>query len=255
MRTLCIMRYPHYAYGRGGEMKHSKRYLALKERVNPNQVYSLAEAVKVVKENANAKFDESVEVAVRLGIDPKKTDQLVSGTVVLPHGIGRKVRVLAFAKGDKVDEALAAGADYVGFEDLLEKISAGWTDFDVAVATPDTMAGVGRLGKILGPKGLMPSPKTNTVTFEIGEVIKALKAGRVTYRTDKTGNVHLIVGKASFAEKQLVENVRAFISELMRNKPATAKGQFIRKVVISSTMGVGVRIDIKEFSESRKREG
>lgn len=235
-------------------MIHSKRFRALREKVDRTRSYSLAEAVQMVKENATAKFDETVEVAVKLGIDPKKQDQLVSGTVTLPHGTGKKVRVLAFAKGDKADEAQAAGADYVGFEDLIEKISAGWTDFDVAVATPDTMPMVGRLGKILGPKGLMPSPKTQTVTFEIGAAIKALKGGRISYRTDKTGNVHAAVGKVSFATDKLLENVRTFIMELSRNKPATAKGQFIRKVVLSSTMGVGVRIDPKEFTETAKRE-
>ncbi|NPV14756.1 50S ribosomal protein L1 [candidate division WOR-3 bacterium] len=235
-------------------MRHSKRYEQLRQKVDRNRLYSLNEAVRLVKENANAKFDESVEVAVKLGIDPKKQDQMVSGTVSLPHGTGKKVRVLAFVKGDKVDEAQAAGADYVGFEDLIEKISSGWTDFDVAVATPDTMAGVGRLGKILGPKGLMPSPKTQTVTFDIGLAIKALKAGRISYRTDKTGNVHAAVGKVSFDEKQLIENIRSFMAELIRSKPASAKGQFIRKVVLSSTMGVGVRVDPKEFTDSVRRE-
>ncbi len=235
-------------------MRHSKRYEQLRQKVDRNRLYSLDEAVRLVKENANAKFDESVEVAVKLGIDPKKQDQMVSGTVSLPHGSGKRVRVLAFVKGDKVDEAQAAGADYVGFEDLIEKISSGWTDFDVAVATPDTMAGVGRLGKILGPKGLMPSPKTQTVTFDIGAAVKALKAGRISYRTDKTGNVHAAVGKVSFDEKQLVENIRSFMAELIRSKPASAKGQFIRKVVLSSTMGIGVRVDPKEFTDSVRRE-
>jgi large subunit ribosomal protein L1 len=235
-------------------MRHSKRYEQLRQKVDRNRLYSLDEAVRLVKENANAKFDESVEVSVKLGIDPKKQDQMVSGTVSLPHGTGKKVRVLAFVKGDKVDEAQAAGADYVGFEDLVEKISSGWTDFDVAVATPDTMAGVGRLGKILGPKGLMPSPKSQTVTFDIGAAIKALKAGRISYRTDKTGNVHAAVGKVSFDEKKLVENIRSFMAELIRSKPASAKGQFIRKVVLSSTMGVGVRVDPKEFTDSVRRE-
>lgn len=232
-------------------MRRSKRYKQLKEKVDTNRVWSLPEAVRLVKETATAKFPESVEIAVRLGIDPKKQDQLVSGTVALPHGSGKSVRVLAFARGDKVNEAQAAGADYVGLEDLIEKISAGWTDFDVAVATPDTMSLVGRLGKILGPRGLMPSPKTQTVTFEIGATIKALKAGRINYRSDKTGNVHAIVGKVTFGEKELIENIRTFIGELARNKPATAKGQFIRKVVISSTMGVGVRVDPKEFISDR----
>lgn len=235
-------------------MRHSKRYRQLREKVDRLKSYSLAEAVRLIKENANAKFDESVEVAVRLGIDPKKQEQAVAGTVTLPHGTGKKVRVLAFVKGDKVDEARAAGADYVGFEDLVEKISSGWTDFDIAVATPDTMPAVGKLGKILGPKGLMPSPKTQTVTFDIGNAIRALKAGRINYRNDKTGNVHAVVGKVSFAPEQLIDNIQTFVRELMKNKPSTAKGQFIRKVVVSSTMGVGIRVDTKEFSEAVKRE-
>lgn len=235
-------------------MKHSKRYQILRSKVDRLKNYPLTEAIKLVKENANAKFDESVEVAVKLGIDPKKQEQTVAGTVGLPHGTGKKVKVLAFVKGDKVDEAQAAGADYVGFEDLVEKISAGWTDFDIAVATPDTMPAVGKLGKILGPKGLMPSPKTQTVTFDIGAAIRALKAGRINYRNDKTGNVHAVVGKVSFTPEQLEENIQVFIRELIKNKPSTAKGQFIRKVVISSTMGVGVRVDPKEFTESLKRE-
>ncbi|MGQ9708547.1 MAG: 50S ribosomal protein L1 [bacterium] len=233
--------------------KHSKRYRTLRERFDRLKIYPLAEAVRLVKECANAKFDESVEVAVRLGIDPKKQEQAVAGTVSLPHGTGKKVRVLAFVKGDKVDEAQAAGADYVGFEDLVERINSGWTDFDVAVATPDTMAAVGRLGKILGPKGLMPSPKTQTVTFDVAAAIRSLKAGRINYRNDKTGNVHAVVGKVSFEPNQLLENIQTFIRELIRNRPATAKGQFIRKVVLSSTMGVGVRVDPKEFSEAARR--
>lgn len=235
-------------------MKRSKRYTLLREKVDTTRLWTLEEAVRLVKGIATAKFSESVEIAVRLGIDPKKQDQLVSGTVALPYGTGKKVRVLAFVKGDKITEAQAAGADYVGFEDLIEKISAGWTDFDIAVATPDTMAMVGRLGKILGPRGVMPSPKTQTVTFDIGAAIKALKAGRISYRTDKTGNVHAVVGKVSFGERELIENIRTFIAELARNKPATAKGQFIRKVVLSSTMGIGVRVDPKEFAEIRKQE-
>jgi len=236
------------------DRRRSKRYRNLRQRIDRLKSYPLAEAVRLVKENASAKFDESVEVAVRLGIDPKKQEQAVAGTVSLPYGTGKKIRVLAFVKGDKVDEARAAGADYVGLEELVERISSGWTEFDVAVATPDTMAAVGRLGKILGPKGLMPSPKTQTVTFDVGQAIKALKAGRINYRNDKTGNVHAVVGKVSFEPQQLIDNIKTFIRELMRNKPATAKGQFIRKVVLSSTMGVGVRIDPKEFLDTSLRE-
>jgi large subunit ribosomal protein L1 len=215
-------------------------------------MYVLADAVKVVKENATAKFDESVDIAVKLGVDPKKQDQMISGTVALPHGTGKAVRVLVFAKGEKQDEARTAGADVVGFEDLVEKINGGWLDFDVVVATPDTMSAVGRLGKVLGPKGLMPSPKTQTVTFDVAATVKGLKAGRIKYRTDKTGNVHALVGKASFGAEQLADNIRSFMTEVVRAKPSTAKGQFVRNVVVSSTMGPGVRIDPREFTETRK---
>lgn len=235
-------------------MRRSRRYAKVAQKVERQRHYSLAQAVALVKENATAKFDESVEVAVRLGIDPKKSDQAVSGTVELPHGTGKTVRVLVFCKGDKQDEARAAGADYVGFEELVEKVSSGWTDFDVVVATPDTMAQVGRLGKILGPKGLMPSPKTQTVTFDVGAAVKALKAGRIKFRADKTGNVHALVGKASFPASHLEENIRTFITELGHFRPATAKGQFIRGVVLASTMGPGVRVDLKEFAQGQRRE-
>jgi large subunit ribosomal protein L1 len=230
-------------------MRHSRRYRTLVEGAEHQRQYPLDEAVEVVKQKANAKFDESVDAAVKLGIDPKKQDQMVRGTVSLPHGTGKKVRVLVFCKGEKEDEAKEAGADYVGFEELVEKIQAGWFDFDVAVATPDTMSAVGRLGKLLAPKGLMPSPKTKTVTFEIGPAVKALKAGRINYRTDKTGNVHALVGKASFEGHSLAENVRAFVAELVRTKPSTAKGHYIRNLVLSSTMGPGVRVDTRELTE------
>ncbi|MFO7650926.1 MAG: 50S ribosomal protein L1 [bacterium] len=235
-------------------MIHSKRFRALAQNFEPLALHQLDKALVLVKANATAKFDESVDISIKLGIDAKKTDQLVSGTVSLPNGTGKKVRVLVFAKGDKQEEARAAGADEVGFEDLVEKITGGWAEFDVAVATPDTMSAVGRLGKVLGPKGLMPSPKTQTVTFDVGATVKSLKAGRIKYRTDKTGNVHALVGKASFDPAQLAENVRAFMHELIRSKPSTAKGQFIRNVVVSSTMGPGVRVDLKEFLETTKKE-
>ncbi len=232
--------------------RHSKRFRAAAARTDRLKLHPLADAVRVVKENANARFDESVDIAIKLGVDPKKQDQLVSGTVSLPHGTGKTVRVLVFAKGDKQDEARGAGADFVGFEDLVEKITGGWLDFDVVVATPDTMSAVGRLGKVLGPKGLMPSPKTQTVTFDVAATVKSLKAGRIKYRTDKTGNVHALVGKASFGPEHLTENIRTFVTEVLRAKPATAKGQFVRSVVVSSTMGPGVRIDPREFTEARK---
>ncbi len=235
-------------------MKHSKRFRALTQGFEPLTLHPLDKALALVKSSATAKFDESVDISIKLGIDAKKTDQLVSGTVSLPNGTGKKVRVLVFAKGEKQDEARAAGADHVGFEDLVEKITGGWADFDVAVATPDTMAAVGRLGKVLGPKGLMPSPKTQTVTFDVGATVKSLKAGRIKFRTDKTGNVHALVGKVSFEPAQLAENIRTFMRELIRTKPSTAKGQFIRGVVVSSTMGPGVRVDPREFLETAKKE-
>jgi len=234
-------------------MNRSKRYRGLRENLDGEKTYTLDEAVGLVKVRATAKFDESVDIAVRLGIDPKKQDQMIRGTVSLPHGTGKQVRVLVFCKGDKEAEARAAGADHVGFEDLAEKIKEGWFDFDVAVATPDTMSVVGRLGKLLAPKGKMPSPKTKTVTFELEPTIKALKAGRINYRTDKTGNVHALVGKASFAPDQLADNVRAFVAELVRAKPAAAKGQYIKKVGLSSTMGPGVKVDVRDLVETGRK--
>jgi large subunit ribosomal protein L1 len=234
--------------------RHSKRFRSLTEKFEHQQLHPLSEAVGLVKQNATAKFDESVDIAIKLGIDPKKTDQLVSGTVSLPNGTGKQVRVLVFAKGEKVDEAKAAGADFAGFEDLVEKVQGGWFDFDVAVATPDTMSAVGRLGKVLGPRGLMPSPKTQTVTFDVTPTVKSLKAGRIKYRTDKTGNIHALVGKASFEPDKLTENVRSFVAEVVRAKPATAKGQFVHNIVLSSTMGPGVRVDVREFLETARKE-
>ncbi len=235
--------------------RHSKRFRSLAEKLEHQKLHPLDEAVNLVKASATAKFDESVDIAIKLGIDPKKTDQLVSGTVSLPAGTGKHVRVLVFAKGEKQDEAKTAGADFVGFEDLVERVQGGWADFDVAVATPDTMAAVGRLGKVLGPKGLMPSPKTQTVTFDVAPTVKGLKAGRIKFRTDKTGNIHALVGKASFEPVKLAENIRTFVAEIVRAKPATAKGQFVRNIVISSTMGPGVRVDAREFLETAKKEG
>jgi len=234
--------------------RHSKRFRSLTEKLEHQQLHPLTEAVGLVKQNATAKFDESVDIAIKLGIDPKKTDQLVSGTVSLPNGTGKQVKVLVFAKGEKQDEAKAAGADYAGFEDLVEKVQGGWFDFDVAVATPDTMSAVGRLGKVLGPRGLMPSPKTQTVTFDVTPTVKSLKAGRIKYRTDKTGNIHALVGKASFEPDKLTENVRSFVAEVVRAKPATAKGQFVHNIVLSSTMGPGVRVDVREFLETARKE-
>jgi large subunit ribosomal protein L1 len=234
-------------------VKRSNRYRALQGQYDSHKEYSLTEAVDLVKGSANAKFDESVDIAVKLGVDPKKQDQVVRGTVGLPHGTGRKVRVLVFCKGEKEEEAKAAGADHVGFEDLVEKIKGGWLDFDMSVATPDTMSVVGRLGKILAPKGKMPSPKTKTVTFDVGEAVQALKAGRINYRTDKTGNVHALMGKVSFDPVQLVDNIKAFIAELVRVKPAAAKGHYIRTVGLSSTMGPGVQLDVRDLTDAVRK--
>lgn len=223
--------------------KRGKRYQELVKDFNRETFYEPAEALAIVKEKANAKFDETVEVAVRLGVDPRHADQQVRGTVVLPHGTGRQVRVLVFAKGEKAKEAEAAGADFVGAEDLADKIQGGWTDFDVAVATPDMMGVVGRLGRILGPRGLMPNPKTGTVTMEIEKAVREIKAGKVEYRVDKAAIVHVGIGKASFSLEQLQDNFRTLMDAIVKAKPPAAKGTYLRKIVLSSTMGPGVRVN------------
>jgi len=223
--------------------KRGKRYQELVKDFNRETFYEPAEALAIVKEKANAKFDETVEVAVRLGVDPRHADQQIRGTVVLPHGTGRQVRVLVFAKGEKAKEAEAAGADFVGAEDLAEKIQGGWTDFDVAVATPDMMGVVGRLGRILGPRGLMPNPKTGTVTMEIEKAVREIKAGKVEYRVDKAAIVHVGIGKASFSLEQLQDNFRTLMDAIVKAKPPAAKGTYLRKIVLSSTMGPGVRVN------------
>lgn len=227
--------------------KKSKRYRQGLEKVGGGKLYPLADAVKLLKELPPAKFDETVELALFMGIDPKQTDQLVRGTVALPHGTGKKVRIAVFAKGSQADEARAAGADIVGHEDLIKKVSEGWAEFDMAVTTPDLMKEVGRLGKILGPRGLMPSPKTGTVTREVGKTIKELKAGRIEFRTDKGANIQVPIGKRSFAASALEENARTVIEGLLKVKPASVKGIYMRKCVVSSTMGAGVPVDMKEF--------
>lgn len=224
-------------------MKRSKRYNEAQAKVEALNLYAPLQAVRLVKENAKAKFDETVEVHIKLGVDPRKADQQIRGTVVLPHGTGRSVRIAVFAQAEKAQEAQAAGADFVGAADLVEKVSAGWTDFDVAVATPDMMGAVGKLGKMLGAKGLMPNPKSGTVTFDVGKAVKDIKAGKVEYRLDKSANVHLILGKASFDEVKLVENYSTLIDEIIRVKPSAAKGKYIRGIAITSTMGVGVKVD------------
>lgn len=220
-----------------------KRYVDAAKLVDPGKVYEPAEALQLVKETARAKFDETVEVAVRLGVDPRHADQVVRGAVVLPHGTGKKVRVLVFAKGEKAKEAEAAGADYVGAEDLVSRIQDGWLEFDAAVATPDMMGLVGRLGKILGPRGLMPNPKTGTVTFDVANAVKEIKAGKIEYRTDKAGVVHAPIGKASFPTESLQENFQALMEAIVRSKPEGAKGQYIKSVTVSATMGPGIRVN------------
>lgn len=235
-------------------VKRSKRYRSLLAKADNKLTYNLKEAIQKVKENATAKFDETIDLAINLGIDPKKQDQMVRGSVSLPFGSGKKVRVLVITRGEKEKEAKEAGADYVGFEEYINKIKDGWLDFDVVVATPDVMSEVGKLGKILGTKGLMPSPKTGTVTFDVGPIVKSLKAGRIQFKTDKTGNVHTIVGKASFSSDMLEKNILAVISELLKLKPATAKGQFLRSVTLSSTMGIGYKLDVKELTELARKE-
>lgn len=221
---------------------HGKRFKKLIEGADPKAMYEPAEAIALVKKNANAKFNETVEVHVRLGVDPKKSDQNVRGTVLLPNGTGRTVRVIAFAKGDNAKAAQAAGADFVGEADLIEKVKGGFTEFDVAVATPDMMAAVGKeLGRVLAQK--MPNPKAGTVSANIGQAIKDIKAGKVEYRLDKTGIVHTIVGKASFDEKQLSENVNVLLDAIMRAKPSASKGTYLKSITLTSTMGPGIKVD------------
>lgn len=224
--------------------ERSKRYLALKGRVEPGKLYEPEAAVRLLKEMASTRFDETVEVAFNLSIDPKQADQQVRGTVVLPHGTGKKVRVLVFAQGEKAKEAQEAGADYVGGEELVEKIQKGWFDFDAAVATPDMMRIVGRLGKILGPRGLMPNAKTGTVTFDIAQAVWEIKSGRIEIRNDKLGNVHLPVGKVSFTEEQILDNFYAVLDAVLRLKPSAARGRYIKKIVLSLTMSPGVPVDV-----------
>lgn len=222
--------------------KKGKKYQEQAKAVDRSKAYDIDEAVSLVKKIASAGFDESVDVAVRLGVDTRKNDQQVRGAVVLPNGTGKTQRVLVFAKGEKAKEAEAAGADYVGEAEYVEKISGGWFDFDVVVATPDMMAQVGRLGRVLGPKGLMPNPKTGTVTFDVDKAVKEIKAGKVEYRAQKDGNVHVPIGKVSFEDEKLVENFKVLIDTLVKVKPAAAKGTYLKNIAISSTMGPGVKI-------------
>jgi large subunit ribosomal protein L1 len=220
-----------------------KRYRETVSKVDREHVYTPVEAVKLLKELPGAKFDETVEVSFRMGVDPRKADQMIRGTVSLPHGTGRSVRVAAFAQGDKAREARDAGADVVGGEDLVSEIMKGNIDFDAAVATPDVMSIVGKAGRVLGPRGLMPNPKAGTVTNDIGKAVRDIKAGRLEYRVDRQGNLHLVIGKRSFDEKRLLENYLAVVDEVIRAKPSTAKGKYIKTVTVSSTMGPGIKID------------
>jgi large subunit ribosomal protein L1 len=223
-----------------------KSFRAAFAKVDRNQRYPLEDSLRLVKETARAKFDETVELAIRLGVDPRQADQNIRGTVSLPHGMGKAVRVLAFAKGEKEKEAQEAGADFVGSDELIKKISEGWLDFDKAVATPDMMAAVGRIGKVLGPRGLMPNPKTGTVSIDIGKAVKEIKAGKLEFRVDKAGIVHVPVGKASFGAEQLRDNVNAVLTSILRAKPASAKGNYVKGVTVTTTMGPGIKIDLAQ---------
>ena len=224
-------------------MAVAKRYAQAVAVLDRSRSYSLEEAVELVKKTATAKFDETVEIAIRLGVNPKHADQMVRGAVVLPHGIGKSVRVLVFAKGEKEKEAREAGADFVGAEDMIERIQGGWLDFDSAIATPDMMGQVGKLGKILGPRGLMPNPKVGTVTFDLARAVREVKAGKIEFKVDKAGIIHILIGKASFTLGQLHENALALLETVMKAKPASAKGQYLRGITLSATMGPGIRAD------------
>ena len=226
----------------------SKKHTTAMEKINRSKVYPLSTAVEVVKDSSYAKFDETVDIAVKLGVDPRHADQMVRGAVVLPNGLGKSVRVLVFAKGEKEKEALEAGADYVGGDDLVAKIQDGWFDFDTAIATPDMMGVVGKIGKLLGPRGLMPNPKVGTVTFEVGRAVKESKAGKVEFRVEKAGIVHVPIGKVSFEADMLKGNLVAIVEALLKAKPSAAKGTYIKKISMSSTMGPGINLDISDVT-------
>src|SRR6266542_300615 len=231
----------------------TRRFKAAEALVDRTKSYSIEEAVDIVAQSPGAKFDESVDVSLRLGVDPKHADQMVRGAIVLPHGIGKAVRVAVFAKGEKEREAREAGADVVGAEDLVERIQGGWLEFDSTVATPDLMGQVGRLGKVLGPRGLMPNPKLGTVTFDVGRAVREVKAGKVEFRVDKAGNVHVPVGKKSFPLEQLVQNAMTLLEAIVRAKPSASKGQYLRSITLSSTMGPGVHVDVQRVANLFKK--
>ncbi|WBB66354.1 50S ribosomal protein L1 [Micromonospora sp. WMMD812] len=234
-------------------MQRSKSYRKAADVIDRSKLYTPAEAVKLAKETTNVKFDATVEVAMRLGVDPRKADQMVRGTVNLPHGTGKTARVIVFAAGAKAEEAAAAGADEVGTDELVARIQGGWLDFDAAIATPDQMAKIGRIARILGPRGLMPNPKTGTVTMDVTKAVQDIKGGKITFRVDKHSNLHLIIGKASFSETQLVDNYAAVLDEVLRAKPSAAKGKYLKKVTLTTTMGPGVPVDpnlVKNLTEA-----
>jgi len=228
-------------------MKESKRVKSLKEKLDLKKEYSIEEAVKLLQDSSTVKFVESLDCAIRLGVDPRHADQMIRGTVSLPHGTGKEVKVLVIAKGAKADEALAAGADYAGFEEYISKIKEGWADIDVIIAAPDTMGELGKLGRMLGPKGLMPNPKSGTVTMDVANAVKEVKTGKIEFRVEKTGIVHTTLGKLNFETEQLVENTRAFVDKIIRMKPASAKGTYVKSLYVTSTMGPGINISKDEL--------
>jgi large subunit ribosomal protein L1 len=228
-------------------MKNSKRVKEIQKNIDAAKEYSLQDAVTLLKENSKLKFSESLDCAIRLGVDPRQADQMLRGTVSLPNGTGKTVKVLVIAKGNKTQEALDAGADHAGFEEYLEKIKEGWTDIDVIIASPDTMSELGKLGKILGPKGLMPNPKSGTITTDVAQAVKEVKAGKIDFRVDKTGIVHTSLGKLNFETDKLVENIQTFINTIVKMKPASAKGQYVKSLYLSSTMGPGIKISKDEI--------
>lgn len=231
---------------------HGKKYEEATKLIDSKKLYETEEAFELLKKTASAKFDETIEVAIKLGVDPRHADQQVRGAVVLPHGTGKTKTVLVFAKGEKAKEAEAAGADFVGAEELVAKIQGGWTGFDVAVATPDMMGTVGRLGKVLGPKGLMPNPKVGTVTLDVTRAINEIKAGKIEYRTDKAGNIHAPIGKASFDNEKIIANFHTLVDTLLKVKPAAAKGQYMRSITVSTTMGPGVKVNPLKAASNKK---
>jgi len=231
---------------------HGKRYKAVAEKVEHLKRYPVAQAMELVKQTSKAKFDESIDLSICLGVDAKQSDQMVRGSALLPHGTGKSVRVLVFAKGEKADEAKAAGAEFIGAEELVEKIKGGWTDFEKAIATPDMMAKIGSIAKILGPRGLMPNPKTGTVTMEVGKAVQEQKKGKVDFRIEKSAIVHAPIGKASFTAIQLKENFEVLMDQIMKQKPAAAKGIYVQRITVSSTMGPGIKIDISEYQSQAR---